>query len=406
LRTEFVVDVTRPAAPWWLADALSTDERGLLCDGRPVADAARAHGTPLYLYSTATVRTRLAELKRALDATGVPRRAAYAMKANRHAAVLAAVRAEGDVGIDCCSPREVALGRASGFGPHEIGVTASWQSDRDLRAYADAGVHVNLDSLSALRRWAATPGAARNVGLRLDPGRAAGWGGSPRLSYGGGKFGLSGDAVADAVDLARTLGLVVDELHVHLGWGLPAADAGVLDDVCAGLAALAGTLPDVATINVGGGLGWRQKADDRPLDVGAWSSILARRLAPLGRRIACESGTYVAASAGVLVVEVNTVEERHGATWIGIDAGHNVNGYAANYGIPHELIHVGRPLDAPDRAYVVAGNINESIDVFSRAAPLPRVVEGDLLAFFPAGAYGASMASDHCLRGGVAEAAV
>jgi diaminopimelate decarboxylase len=122
-------------------------------------------------------------------------------------------------------------------------------------------------------------------------------------------------------------------------------------------------------------------------------------------KIACEPGTYAAASAGILVSEVNTVEGRRGGRWIGLDAGYNVNVYAAHYGIPHELISVSRPLDPPEQTYVVAGNINEAIDVFSRSAALPLVEEKDFLAFFPAGAYGASMASDHCMRGGVIEVA-
>jgi len=62
-------------------------------------------------------------------------------------------------------------------------------------------------------------------------------------------------------------------------------------------------------------------------------------------------------------------------------------------------VHLARPLDPVEASYVVAGNINESNDVFARAALLPQVEEGDLLALLPAGAYGASMASDHCLRG-------
>ena len=391
---------------WWRGGALDADERGLLWEGEPVSQWAQRCGTPVYLYSAPTLRRRLGELREALESTGCPRRISYAMKANRNRAVLGVVREEGDVGVDCCSPREVALALECGFRPSEVTVTTSWQSDRDLRAYAAAGVHVNLDSFSALRRWAAIPGATRDIGLRLDPEAAAGWGGSERLSYGNSKFGFVGSAVHEGLALARQLGLVVVELHVHMGWGLQSGAAATLDSVFVRLAELARELPEVTTINVGGGLGWRQQVQDSPLTPQTWSALLRSRLAPLGLRIACEPGTYVAASAGILVAEVNTVEARRGGTWLGIDAGHNVNGYAANYGIPHALIHGARPIDEPERNYVVAGNINEAIDVFTRGAPLPRVEEGDLLAFFPAGAYGASMSSDHCMRGGVKEVLV
>ena len=151
-------------------------------------------------------------------------------------------------------------------------------------------------------------------------------------------------------------------------------------------------------VNTGGGLCWRQQSEERPLAPATWSALLKTHLAPLGRTIACEPGTYPLASAGLLIAEVNTVEPRAGMTWLGLDAGQNVNGYAAHYGIPHEIIHVGRPLDPAASRYHIAGNINEAIDVFARDRTLPEVREGDLLALFPAGAYGSSTASEHCLR--------
>ena len=112
------------------------------------------------------------------------------------------------------------------------------------------------------------------------------------------------------------------------------------------------------------------------------------------------------AEAGILVVEVNTVERRGETDWIGVDAGHNVNVYAAHYGIPLRISLIGRDGGPAVRRYGVAGNINEANDIFAPAILLPEIREGDLLALHPAGAYGASMASDHCLRGGVGEVMV
>ena len=108
----------------------------------------------------------------------------------------------------------------------------------------------------------------------------------------------------------------------------------------------------------------------------------------------------------MLVAEVNTVETRRSGTWLGIDAGHNVNCYAAHYGIPLAIVPVAQPLSPAAQVVHVAGNINEANDVFARSLRLPRLHEGDLVALYPAGAYGASMASDHCLRGLPAEVLV
>lgn len=114
-------------------------------------------------------------------------------------------------------------------------------------------------------------------------------------------------------------------------------------------------------------------------------------------------GTWVVATAGVLIAEANTVESRRGVMWVGVDAGYAINVLPAVYGIPLEIIPLCDPLAAPAMTAHVAGHINEGIDIWAKARPLPRLEEGDLLALYPAGAYAASMASDHCLRGEFAE---
>jgi diaminopimelate decarboxylase len=364
-----------------------------------VAELAAAHGTPLYLYDSGRIREQVRTLRAALARTARPFRIHYAMKANRFGPVLQTLRAEGGVGIDACSPREVAQARAAGFAPSEISVTASMPSNRDLEAFASEGVHVNLDSLSAIRRYAARAPRGTRIGLRLDPGAEVGYGDDPKLTYGNSKFGLPEEIIEAAAATAHAAGLIVDTLHVHCGWGLQRESLPAVRGIFASLARLARRLPGVEVVNVGGGLGARRRAEDAPLSLDAWATAIADEIAPTGVTVACEPGTLLVDQAGLLVVEVNTVEEKAGQVWLGVDAGHNVNVYAAHYGLPIEIVHVARPLAAGDQRYSVAGNINESNDVFGRNVGLPRVEEGDLLALLPAGAYGSSMASDHCLRG-------
>lgn len=402
-------DEVGPAStsPWWFGAPFACGpEGGLTFDGRPLAALARAQRTPLYVYSRNTVRAQVAALRRVLTSLETATRMHYALKANRCPAVLEVLRAEGDLGIDACSPREVEAARAAGFRADEISVTACMPANRDLDAFVAAGVHVNLDSLSSIRRYGARAPRGTRIGLRIDCGIEVGYGSDPKLIYGNGKFGLPPDAFEEAAAVASAAGLVVNTLHVHCGWGLRMEDGPQMDWIFARMAELARRLPGIEVINVGGGLGARRQGADRPLSLRVWGELLRRHLAPAVRTIACEPGTLLVDRAGVLVVEVNTVERRGGATWIGVDAGHNVNVYMAHYGIPIEIVHLARPLDPVEASYVVAGNINESNDVFSRAALLPQVEEGDLLAFLPAGAYGASMASDHCLRGLPPEVAI
>lgn len=370
---------------WWRSGALDVDERGLLFDGVPAAFWAKLYGTPLYLYRAATVRQRLNALRHALQAIGCSWRITYAMRANQYADLLRMVRNEGNIGIACCSPREVSLALKHGFSRREISVTASWHSNRDLQTYAEVGVRVNLDSLSALRRWAALPGASRRIGLCLAPDSAIGPENNKRLSGDASRFGFVGDDIHRGLALARELGLEVDELRFQMGWGLQEDAEAQLDSAFGRLADLTRNLPQVTTVNVGGGLGWRRQAQDRPLSLHTWSTLLKRHFGTLGRTITCEPGAYVTASAGIMLVEVNTVEHRQGRHWIGVDTGHKVSGDAVNDGVPDQLIHVHQPLAEPAHSYVVTGTIHESIDLFSHAAPLPTTREGDLIAFFPVG---------------------
>lgn len=392
--------------PWWQHESHTVLDDDILCDGQSLSALAREHGTPLYVYSRANVQRQLQRMQAALDAVGVRHRLLYAMKSNRHAGVLQAVRATRGVGIDACSPREAALALQAGFAPAEISFNAGMLSNRDLAFLAASGVHCTLDTLSALRRYAALVPRGTCIGLRFNSGVRVGYSDDPKLTYGGAKFGFDADALEQTLELVDELGLRVDAVHMHLGWGL--RDTGLPQVTLAfeRLAAIARQVPDLVAINVGGGLGGHYVVGDHPLALATWAELIATLLAPTGASIWCEPGTFISASSGLLVVEANTVETRRDETWLGVNAGFAVNLNPALYNIGLTAIALQQPRASATQRYTIAGNINESGDVFGRGVALPEMREGDLLAFFPAGAYGASMASDHCLRGGAMEIAV
>ena len=392
-----------------LGDALSVGVGGLQVDGVDVGGLAKRLGTPLYVYGRKTLTRRFDELEAALATTGRRFEIRYAMKSNRFGPVLDLVRERKSLKVDTCSPREVERALSHGFQPHELSLTAGMLSQRDLATVARYGVKPNLDTFSVIRRWAETPGRElSNIGLRINPEVSVGWGEEPKLAYGNSKFGFDQDRVIEAADYARSLGLVVDEVHMHLGWGLQRSAAGTVKRAFTRLAELAKTIGTVTTVNVGGGLCWRHRASDDPLPLGTWAEIVGESLAGLDPSvgIACEPGTYITSASGVLVVEVTTVEPRRSGTWVGVDAGHSVNVFAAHYGIPMVFFPVAEPLRPLALRVNIGGNINEANDVFARDREFPDVVEGELLALWPAGGYGSLMASDHCLRGQPAEVLV
>lgn len=391
---------------WWQHESHTVLDNDILCDGRSLTALAREYGTPLYVYSRANIQRQLRRMQGALHAVGVPHRIYYAMKSNRHLDVLQAVRATAGVGIDACSPREVALALEAGFTPGEISFNAGMLSNPDLAFLARSGVHCTLDTFSALRRYAALVPAGTEVGLRFNPGVRVGYSDNPKLTYGGAKFGFEPDALPQVLAHVAELGLRVDAVHMHLGWGITEAGLPQVRVAFERLAAIARQVPGLEAINVGGGLGGHYVETDHPLALPTWAGLIAEILAPIGATIWCEPGTFVSASSGMLVVEANTVEQRRGVTWLGVNAGFAVNLNPSMYNIGLTAIAVQQPQAAPSESYTIAGNINESGDIFGRDVLLPPLHEGDLIVFFPAGAYGASMASDHCLRGRANEIAV
>ena len=163
---------------------------------------------------------------------------------------------------------------------------------------------------------------------------------------------------------AEQSGLVVDTLHIHCGWGLQMLAVPKLGWAFDMLAKLAQRFPSVEIINVGGGLGESAQRHRRPPRARPWGECIERQLDGLGLNVACEPGTWIVDRSGVLVVEVNTVEEKWGTIWGGCGRRPQHQRQCGPLRPPIEVVHVARPLDPPKLEYSIAGNINEANDIF------------------------------------------
>jgi diaminopimelate decarboxylase len=402
-------DRTAPplAAPidWWVRPDLCRDGHGELClSGQALGALATRLGTPVFVYSAARVSANVARLQGALGATGLRSRLLYALKANRHPPLLAHLRTLG-IGLDVCSPGEVRHALGCGYALESMSFTAGCLSRADHAALAGwPALRVNADSLSAIERLAATsPG--RTIGLRVNPATGVGYGDNPMVRYAGQratKFGIYLDRFEEALALADRLGLVVDGLHCHAGSGFLAPQlpdyARVLDRMLRFLE----RAPGIRRINLGGGLGVPLRASDRALDLAEWATLVRERLGGRDLLLEIEPGDHIVKDAGVLLTEITQVEDKGGVTWVGIDAGFNVHPEPAFYDLPMEPVPARlRPGQA--RQVAVCGNLNEALDLWAAETSLAPVAEGDILCLLNAGAYGASMASRHCLREPAAE---
>ena len=394
--------------PWWARPGLELRKGRLAVAGRDAEDLARQLGTPRFAFDLVRILEQLEALRDALAGAGLAHRVRYAMKACREPDVLRYIRGLGEggspnaVGIDASSPHEVELALASGWLPEEISLTGSNLTDADLTSVLTEPIHINVDLLSQLRR----------VG-RLFEGRRVGIRVNPRVSvirdggdlYSGDrptKFGIYPEDLARALETARAHSLLINALHVHVGWAYRNEELLSFEHAVEQLARITQQLRAaghaIEEVNVGGGLGVPYLEGEEALDLHRWAAILARHLGSLGVVVSVEPGEFLVKEAGVLLAEVVTVEERMGRTFAGLNVGWNAIGQRYVYGEPIVLAPCHARAPGSAEAVTFVGNVNDADDLFAIDYPFPPVEEGDVVAMLAVGAYNQSMANDHCLR--------
>ena len=399
------------AHTWWTRPGLDVRGGRLHVAGRDAEALARERGTPVYAHDLSRVEEQARALRSAFDGAGLDGRVRLALKAQHEPEVLRFVRGLGEpgtpesVGMDVCSPREVAWALEHGWREEEISYTGTNLSDRDLDAILDhPRVHLNVDLLTQIDRVGRrAPG--RSIGVRVNPRVGAGFAGGGHTLYSGPrptKFGIFPERLGEALAIARTHDLTIDTVHFHVGDGYLSDGLADFDEVVRRVAEMVRTLQaqgcPIAEVNTGGGLGVPQRADDLPLDLSRWASILAEHLGPLGVAVGTEPGDFLVKECAINLAEVVTVEERDGLRFVGVNIGWNAMGERFIY---HSLLAMVlcRAADSPPvRDVTISGHINEGDDLFAEDLPFPEVVEGDIVAALNVGSYNASMTSEHCLR--------
>jgi diaminopimelate decarboxylase/aspartate kinase len=301
---------------------------------------------------------------------------------------------------------EVAAARAAvpDLDPADILYTPNFAPREEYRAALAAGVRVTLDALHPLAEWGADF-SGQAVFLRVDLGVGRGHHDKVRTGGAASKFGVALDDVGAFRDLARRHGVRIVGLHTHAGSGV--LDADHWRATGAQLAGIAQSFDDVAVLDLGGGIGVPEHADEAPLDL----DMLAAGLAEVRRAypqfaLWMEPGRFLVAEAGVLLARVTQTKRKGAMRYVGVDAGMNSLLRPALYDAWHEIVNLDR-LDEEDAELVqVVGPICETGDVLGRNRRLPVCREGDVLLFANAGAYGAAMASRYNLREPAAELAI
>ena len=386
---------------WWERSDLRYDEASrVLCFGQTCLQDifSDSDGLPTFVYRPARITKKTDVIRKALPGATL----LYAIKANRHPAILEQMLRSAD-GIDVCSPNEARLALQSGFSERQLSYTGTSLSELDLDFLVEhPDIHVNADSLSLLTRMGKrSPG--RKMGIRVNPEMGIGYRNESRLVYSGqkrpGKFGLLEEQLPDAITLARRYHIEIDTVHWHIGCGWLDGQLDDLAEILRKTTAFAAQIPGVRNINLGGGLGVPFRGDDKTLSLSRWSEIV-REIVAERWHIVLEPGSFLVQDAGILLTRVNTVERKRRWTFVGVNAGFNLAMEPVFYGMRLEPVFLRLPGNGNAVEHVtIAGNINEVHDLFVEDFLMTLPEEGEAIGFLNAGAYAASMASNHCMRG-------
>ena len=367
-----------------------------------MAEIAAQVGTPVYIYSTATLSRHVNVFRDGLSQLADPL-IAFAVKANPNAAVLATLAKLG-LGADVVSAGELLRALAAGIPANRIVFSGVGKTADEMRIALEKGIYqFNLESepeAEMLSQVALSMGRKAPVAYRINPDVDAGTHAKISTGKSENKFGIPYDRALASYAAARDLpGLDVQGVAVHIGSQL--TDLKPLEAAFVKVGALIASLReaghDIRTADLGGGLGVpydpSQPLPPSPAEYGA---MVTRVTQGWDVRLMFEPGRLIVGNAGVLLSQVVRVKQGAQAPFVIVDAAMNDLLRPSLYDAWHDIRAVH---PKGDRAAAnVVGPVCETGDTFAMHRDMDVVAAGDLVAFMTAGAYGATMASTYNSR--------
>ncbi len=374
----------------------------------PLAQLAATYGTPLYVYSRATLERHWHAFDDALG--DLPHLVCYAVKANSNLGVLDVLARLGS-GFDIVSVGELERVRRASGDPSRVVFSGVGKRADEMATALTAGIRCfNVESAAELARLNAVAGQANAVApvsLRVNPDVDAGT--HPYIATGlrENKFGVDIDAAfALYREAAAMPHVAVTGIDCHIGSQLtalaPFTDA--LQRVLALVDRLAEAGIALDHLDLGGGLGIRYN-EERPPEPAAYAAALRPLLDGRDLELLIEPGRAIAGNAGVLLTRVEHLKSTEAHDFAIVDAAMNDLIRPALYQAWMAIEPVAPNPGAATRCYDVVGPVCETGDFLGKAREL-ALAEGDLLAVRGAGAYGFVMSSNYNTRPRAAEVLV
>lgn len=381
----------------------------LWCEGVPLEHIAEKVGTPAYVYSADSIRSRYKALAGALSHLSV--RLHFAVKSNSNVAVLGLLREMG-AGVDIVSGGELHRALAAGFTGADVVFSGVGKTKAELEEALKAGVKIiNVESpseLDAIDRVSTSLGIKAQIALRVNPDVMVD-SPHPYIKTGehGMKFGIPDDQVVEtALRSAQMKNVELVGLACHMGsqisqsepYAIAARKLVALRDEIA----QAG-VSSIRYIDLGGGLGVTYD-NEPPVDLAAFAEAITPIIVDSGLDLILEPGRFLVADSGVLLTRVVYRKRSGGKDILISDAGMNDLIRPALY----EAYHAVDTVVTADHSITadIVGPVCESGDFFALDRVVGDVAEGELLVLRGAGAYGYSMASNYNSRPKPAEVLV
>lgn len=360
-------------------------------------EIAGEFGTPLYVYHAERITEQYHRLREAFRETGTT--FFYACKALTNVNVLRHVKSIG-CNADCSSINEVRLALLAGFEPATILYTSNNIDFSEIEEAVSLGVHINIDSLSNLRKFGDKYGHSYPVGIRLRPNIMAGGNLKIATGHDKSKFGIPVDDIDQVLNLVKEKDLHIRTLHIHTGSEIK--DVEVFAKGMAVLFDLVPHFPGLEVIDLGGGF----KVPYTPGEEGTDVELLGKKVKEAfdaiakryGRRLQVwfEPGKFLVSEAGYFIVQVTVLKQSGNTCFAGVNSGLNHLIRPMFYGAYHHVENISNA-SGVHKPYHVVGNICET-DTFAEDRLVAEIREGDYLVLYNAGAYGFEMASNYNSR--------
>ena len=381
----------------------------LYVEDLPVKQLAEEFGTPLYIYSRATLERHWHAFDSALGEH--PHLICYAVKANSNIGILNVMAKLGS-GFDIVSQGELERVLAAGGEASKVVFSGVAKSRAEIMRALEVGIRCfNVESVAELHhinQIAGEMGKVAPISLRVNPDVDAHT--HPYISTGlkENKFGVSVDEAREVYKLAATLPHVkITGMDCHIGSQLtelqPFLDA--TDRLIRLIEQLKEDGITLKHLDLGGGLGVTN-TDETPPHPSDYAAALLNKLKDYeDLEIILEPGRAITANAGILVAKVQYLKSNESRNFAITDTGMNDMIRPALYEAYMNIIEIDRTLEREKTIYDVVGPVCETSDFLGKQREL-AIAEGDYIAQRSAGAYGASMSSNYNSRPRTAEVLV